>query len=104
MTSCPLCRADVEPGATECVACGATLVSAGGRVAVHVTAEFAVPQLPTDVSEAAVPGPGAGACAWCGRSAGDVRKLLGSGPVAICEGCVALCVDILDAELGPGWR
>lgn len=101
---CPLCRADVEPAATACARCGARLVSAGGRVNVNVTAEFAVPQLPADASDAAIGAPAAGACAWCGRGADQVRKLLGAGAVAICEGCVALCVDILDAELGPGWR
>jgi hypothetical protein len=34
----------------------------------------------------------------------EVRELLGLGAVAICDGCVALCVDILEAEIGPGWR
>ena len=42
-------------------------------------------------------------CAWCGRSEGEVRKLLaGSQGLRICEGCVALCYEVLQAEL-PGW-
>ena len=42
-------------------------------------------------------------CAWCGKGEPEVRKLLGRGSVALCEECVALCCDILDAELGS-WR
>jgi hypothetical protein len=43
------------------------------------------------------------ACAWCHKSEPEVRKLLGRGGVALCDQCVALCCDVLDAELGH-WR
>jgi ClpX C4-type zinc finger len=42
-------------------------------------------------------------CAWCGKREDEVRKLLGRGAVALCEECIALAADILDAELGE-WR
>ncbi len=106
VTECPLCKAAIDPGdrAATCAGCGARLGDAGGRVAVAATAEFAVPDLPFTVSDAAIAHVPATACAWCGRGGDQVRKLLGSSAVAICDGCVALCVDILAAELGPDWR
>jgi len=33
-----------------------------------------------------------------------VRKLLGRSGTALCNECVALACDIMDAELGHGWR
>jgi ATP-dependent Clp protease ATP-binding subunit ClpX len=44
------------------------------------------------------------ACSWCGKPGTAVKKLLGNGTVAICDECVALCADVMDAELGDGWR
>ena len=110
---CPLCDAVVDPRSAAlavCGACGARLVGrVAGRVSgstpvVQATAEFAVPELPMTASDAAIVTHPADACAWCGRGGDQVRKLLGTGVVAICDGCVALCVDILEAELGPGWK
>ena len=43
-------------------------------------------------------------CAWCGKHEREVKKLLGRGGVALCDECVSLCCDILDAELGGEWR
>ena len=43
-------------------------------------------------------------CAWCGKLEREVKKLLGRGGVALCDECVSLCCDILDAELGGSWR
>lgn len=43
------------------------------------------------------------ACTWCGRSEDQARKLLSHGPAHICNACVALCADILQAELGDNW-
>src|SRR4030095_14521499 len=43
-------------------------------------------------------------CACCGKLEREVRKLLGRGGIALCDECVALCCDILDAELGGSWR
>jgi hypothetical protein len=42
-------------------------------------------------------------CAWCHKAEREVRKLLGRGNTALCEECISLACDILDAELGE-WR
>ena len=42
-------------------------------------------------------------CAWCGKPQDKVKKLLTSATVAICNECVALCAEILTAELGDDW-
>jgi hypothetical protein len=115
--ACPFCAAAVEPDDPVCGACGAHLEGAGEllRTTPSVTAEHRVPHLPEDLAGAGAGEPSTtamavdaarapGACAWCRRDAGQVRKLVGAAGVAICDGCVALCVDILEAELGPGWR
>jgi len=34
----------------------------------------------------------------------QVKKLLGRGGVALCDECVSLASDIMEAELGSGWR
>ena len=44
------------------------------------------------------------ACTWCGKSRKEVKKLLASGDARICNECVALCADVLEAELGADWR
>jgi len=41
---------------------------------------------------------------WCGKPRKEVKKLLASGDARICNECVALCADVLEAELGDGWR
>jgi hypothetical protein len=74
--------------------------------AVRATAEFHVPDVAfgdAGVAAAVAPGQPAG-CAWCGKEGSAVKKLLGNGVVAICNECVALCADVMDAELGEGWR
>jgi hypothetical protein len=43
-------------------------------------------------------------CDWCGKPRSEVKKLLTGGTSHICNECVALCADILVAELGDGWR
>jgi hypothetical protein len=43
-------------------------------------------------------------CTWCDRPAEQVKKLLRGNSACICNECVALCADILQAELGPDWR
>ena len=78
----------------------------GSGLAVGATGEFRVP------SEAYLEAAGAAGervhavnvCAWCGKLENQVKKLLGRGDVALCNECVALCSDILTAELGDGWR
>lgn len=109
---CPICGGALADGKPidVCAACHKSLV---GGVAVRATGEFLVP------SPAALAAADAGsspfgeaarplalpsdACAWCGKHESQVKKLLGRGGVALCNECVSLCVDILDAELGT-WR
>jgi hypothetical protein len=42
-------------------------------------------------------------CTWCGKNPEQVKKLLSHGGAHICNGCVALCAEILRAELGDSW-
>ena len=43
--------------------------------------------------------PGASAqCSFCGKSAREVRKLIAGPGVSICDNCVLLCKNVLDAE------
>lgn len=61
------------------------------------------------------------ACSFCGKDQEQAKKLIaGPGGVFICEGCVALCVDIItedgivlpvvvtedeeEWDVGGGWR
>ena len=43
-------------------------------------------------------------CSWCGKPEADVKKLIGRSGTALCNECVALACDIMDAELGASWR
>jgi len=85
-----------------CTSCHKTL---GGGLSVNATGEFRVPTELLDDAEASGERVRATtACAWCGKLEHEVKKLLGRGGVALCDECVALCCDILDAELGDTWR
>jgi hypothetical protein len=101
---CPICGGTLADGKPidVCVACHKSLV---GEMSVRATGEFMA--LSPAVLAAAEAGnvmvPPAGHCAWCGKAEAAVKKLLGRSGVALCNECVALCVDILDAELGD-WR
>jgi len=86
-----------------CTSCHKTL---GGGLAVNSTGEFRVPT-PEALEMAEASGEHVHAtnvCAWCGKLEREVKKLLGRGGVALCDECVSLCCDILDAELGGSWR
>ena len=86
-----------------CTSCHQTL---GGGLAVNATGEFRVPS-PDLLDDAKATGEhvhATGACAWCGKLEREVRKLLGRGGIALCDECISLCCDILDAELGGSWR
>jgi hypothetical protein len=101
---CPICGGALAEGKPIDV-CAACHKSLAGGMAVRATGEFLVP---TPAALAAAEhgeplAPPANACAWCGKSEPEVKKLLGRAGVALCNECVALCVDILDAELG-NWR
>ena len=79
----------------------------GGSLSVNATGEFRVPS--SDELEAAAVEPGerpqtTNVCAWCGKLEPQVKKLLGRAGVALCNECVALASDIMEAELGGGWR
>jgi hypothetical protein len=79
-----------------------------GNVEIRETGEF---RAATPAALAAAAGDGAEpqtiagstTCAWCGKRQAEVKKLLTSAAVAICNECVALCADILTAELGDDW-
>ena len=76
-----------------------------GKLAVNSTGEFRVP--PELIEPSEITGERlqtTNVCAWCGKLEHEVKKLLGRGKVALCDECVSLCCDILDAELGQNWR
>jgi len=81
----------------------------GGGLSVGATGEFRIPtpaELDDDYREAPVVGERPAAvnvCSWCGKLEPQVKKLLGRGGVALCNECVSLCCDILDAEV-ENWR
>jgi len=114
-TPCPICSKDLADAQSifVCSACHGSL-QATGAVAMHVTGEFpAVSQLATlpDDSAPSAPArprtpttPSDFDCSWCGKAGDEVKKLLTQGPTRICNECVALCTDILRAELGDDWR
>jgi hypothetical protein len=102
---CPICKQALEAGELVMV-CGPCHRSLGGGLALGATGEFKVP--PDLLADAPAPTeepPRAGsACAWCGKHEIAVRKLLGRRGTALCDECVALAADIMEAELGPTWR
>jgi hypothetical protein len=89
-----------------CTSCHQTLGSAGLNVG--STGEFSVPT-PEMLAAAAEAGPGEQpeakeSCSWCLKPESDVKKLIGRSGTALCNECVSLACDIMDAELGTGWR
>ena len=101
-STCPVCAGGLGGGELILV-CGACRVRLGVG-AVRATGEFRVPTELVDDGPAATSAPTVASCSWCGRPGDQVKKLLGTPQVAICNECVALCADILQAELGPDWR
>jgi hypothetical protein len=102
---CPICAQALEGGelVMVCTGCHQAL---GGGLSVGATAEFRVPSPALlDLAEASGERPQAvSACSWCGKPESQVKKLLGRGTTTLCDECVSLCCDILDAELGTSWR
>jgi ATP-dependent Clp protease ATP-binding subunit ClpX len=41
-------------------------------------------------------------CSFCGKTHGEVRKLIAGPGVFICDNCIVVCKSILDKELGTG--
>jgi hypothetical protein len=105
--NCPICAQALEGGelVMVCTGCHKAL---GGGLAVGATGEFLVPSsemLAAHAAESSGEHPHAtSVCAWCGKLEAQVAKLLGRNNVALCNECVSLCCDILDAELGDQWR
>ena len=90
-----------------CTTCHKTLGGTGG-LAVGATGEFRVPT-PEVIAAYGLAEPGEKpaakeVCSWCSKSEGEVKKLLGRAGTALCNECVSLACDIMDAELGTDWR
>jgi hypothetical protein len=103
---CPICKHALEGGELVMV-CGPCHRSLGGGLALGVTGEFKVPtEMLADAESPAVPDApqAASTCAWCSKQEIAVKKLLGRRGTALCDECVALAADIMEAELGPTWR
>ncbi len=43
-------------------------------------------------------------CSFCGKPRPQLRRLIAGPGVYVCDECVALCVDILEDEIGETWR
>jgi hypothetical protein len=89
-----------------CSSCHKTLGSAS--LSMSATGEFRVPT-PEMIAAVAASEPGerpdaTDACSWCGKAEHEVKKLLGRSGTALCNECVSLACDIMDAELGTDWR
>ena len=46
----------------------------------------------------------AAGCSFCAKSRQDVRRLIAGPGVYVCDECVALCVEILEEQIGENWR
>jgi ClpX C4-type zinc finger len=84
--------------------------SLGGGLAVNATGEFRVPTAAELEEHADESSPNTmrpntvNVCSWCGKLEAQVKKLLGRGGTALCDECVSLASDIMEAELGENWR
>ena len=100
---CPVCSGHLAGGELilVCTSCKDRL----GVGAIRATGEFRVPTELVDDGASSGPMPSSmHGCNWCGRPGDQVKKLLGTAEVAICNECVALCAEILQAVLGNDWR
>lgn len=107
--NCPICTQALEAGELVMV-CGHCHKALGGGLSVNATGEFRIPSAAEIEAHADTPHPpgervsATNVCSWCGKLEAQVKKLLGRNNVALCDECVSLCCDILDAELGSTWR
>ena len=46
----------------------------------------------------------AAGCSFCAKRRQDVRRLIAGPGIYICDECVALCVEVMEEEVGPDWR
>jgi hypothetical protein len=106
---CPICTQPLEGGelVMVCSECHKGL-GAPGAMSLGTTGEFKVPSEADVLAAASMPNHGerptaTNTCSWCGKLEPQVKKLLGRGGVALCNECISLACDILDAEVG-NWR
>jgi ClpX C4-type zinc finger len=107
---CPVCTKALEAGELVMV-CGQCHKALGGGMSLGATGEFRVPSdemLEAMREDAAQPQAervhATNVCSWCGKLEAEVKKLLGRGNAALCNECVALACDVMEAELGGDWR
>jgi hypothetical protein len=104
---CPICSGDLAGGEPirVCSGCHKML----GTAEVRATGEFTavtpavLAAAGRDLAELVGGGGDVRSCSWCGKAQTEVKKLLTTAEVAICNECVALCADILTSELGDDW-
>jgi hypothetical protein len=107
--NCPICAQALEGGELVMV-CNPCHKSLGGGLAVNATGEFRVPTAAELEEHADEASPNTtrpntvNVCSWCGKLEAQVKKLLGRGGTALCDECVSLASDIMEAELGENWR
>ncbi len=110
---------------SPCLLCGGSLRDARqvsvcrdchGKLAISATAQVASTGEYTAMSDEAVARilaegempallkPVAAVCTWCGKAADQVKKILRGNDACICNECVGLCADVMEAELGEDWR
>lgn len=46
----------------------------------------------------------AAGCSFCAKRREDVGRLIAGPGVYVCDECVALCVELMEEEVGPDWR
>ena len=110
---CPICANALERGelVMVCADCHAKLGPDVRALDISSTGEFRVPNA-EDLAEAVAEADAergerpqaTNVCSWCGKLESQVKKLLGRSGTALCDECVALACDIMEAELGAGWR
>ncbi len=92
-----------------CTMCHQSLGGGGRGLEVNATGEFRVPtesevMHAVGASESGDQLSASSACSWCGKPEHEVKKLIGRSGTSLCNECVSLASDIMDAELGTDWR
>jgi len=103
--NCPICTQPLDGGELVMVCQGCHSSMGGSGLSVGSTGEFRVPTPEELDAETSGERPSTtSVCAWCSKGESSVKKLLGRGGIALCNECVSLACDILEAELGQSWR
>jgi hypothetical protein len=85
----------------------ATLDDPDASFAHHAAAYETVATATDTITEALANATGtdlAAGCSFCGKPRPQLRKLIAGPGVYVCDECVALCVEILEEEVGESWR